>query len=532
MVDQSTFTELDSLSPFELIAELGVLAARSSHDLVDTGKGQPNWLTTTPRHAYHLLGRFALDEAEAHATHPDAGWTPDEAGSAERLAAFLDKHGDDPGATLLRQTVAFGEKELGFDGDGWVGELVVGILGCRYPSPHRMLAQIERLLRRYVVATHFAGDHTPEDLRLFSTEGGAAGMTYALQGLRRNSLLGRGDRVAIGVPIFTPYLEVPTLEEFGFDLVYIRAERELDWRYPVSELEQLKDPSIKALFLVNPGNPGTRALSREEAATLNDIVTNHRPDLIVLTDTAYANFMTGFQSLLATLPRNTIAVHSFSKTFGTTGARLAFIAMHSDHVTDDLLHKQSAEEHARLAERYRSVTDDADKFTFLDRVAAESRDVALYHITGLSTPQQVQMALMATFVMQEDGQAYLKMTRDVILGRLHSLLDPLGVEVPGDSDTHYYTLLDVLDLARKRHGDDFSLWLLAEQHPLCFPVGLAEHFGIVTLPGRGFEAASWSVRVSLANQPETAYPKIAEAVQGMLDLLYEEYGKKQGATTP
>jgi aspartate 4-decarboxylase len=529
MVTRDKLTELDALSPFELIAELGGLAARSGHELIDTGKGQPNWLATTPRHAYHLLGRFALDEAETDATHADAGWSPDETGAAERLAAFLDKNAEDPGATLLGQVVELGEKELGFAADAWVGELVVGILGCRYPTPHRMLAQIEQLMRRYVVATHFAGDHTTQDLRLFATEGGAAGMCYVLQGLRRNGLLNHGDRIALGVPIFTPYLEMPTLEEFGFDQVFIRAERELDWRYPVSELEQLKDPSIKAFFLVNPGNPGTRALSREEAATLNDIVTNHRPDLIVLTDTAYANFMPGFQSLLATLPRNTIAVHSFSKSFGVTGARLAFIAMHSEHVTDDLLGKQTDADHARLAERYRTVTDKTNEFLFLDRVAAESRDVALYHIVGLSTPQQVQMALMAGFALLNDGQAYFTMTQDVILGRMHSLLDPLGVEVPGKGDTHYYTLLDVIELAKERHGQDFAMWLLAEEHPLAFPVGLAEHYGIVTLPGRGFEANSWNVRVSLANQPDAAYPKIAQAVQGMLDLLHEEYGKKQGA---
>lgn len=527
MVDRDQLVEYENLSPFELQAELGVLAVRSGCALLDTGKGQPNWLATTPRHAYHLLGRFALAEAEAHATHPDAGWAPDAAGSAERLAAFLDEHYGDPGASLLRATIDLGETELGFARDAWVGELTVGILGCRYPSPHRMLAQIERVMRRYIVATHFAGEHTTQDLRLFATEGGAAGMTYLFESLRRNGILTRGDRIAIGVPIFTPYLEMPTLEEFDFDVVFIRAERDLGWRYPVSELEQLQDPTIKAFFLVNPGNPGTRALTAEDAAVLNDIIANKRPDLLILTDTAYATFLDGFHSLLQLVPRNTIAVHSFSKHFGATGARLAVTAMHSDHVIDELIAREPADAHDRLAERYRSVTDQPATFTFLDRTAAESRDVALYHIVGLSTPQQVQMALMATFAMLEDGQAYLKMTRDVVEGRLRSLLEPLGVDIPGAGDTHYYTLLDVLELARKRHGDDFALWLLAEEHPLTFPVGLAEHYGIVTLPGRGFEANSWSVRISLANQPETAYPTIATAVHGMLDHLHHRY--REGA---
>jgi aspartate 4-decarboxylase len=47
---------------------------------------------------------------------------------------------------------------------------------------------------------------------------------------------------------------------------------------------------------------------------------------------------------------------------------------------------------------------------------------------------------------------------------------------------------------------------------------LAEHSGIVLMPGGGFGGPAWSVRVSLANLAEETYPKIGqylrEAAQG------------------
>ena len=39
---------------------------------------------------------------------------------------------------------------------------------------------------------------------------------------------------------------------------------------------------------------------------------------------------------------------------------------------------------------------------------------------------------------------------------------------------------------------------------------LAEHSGIVLMPGGGFGGPAWSVRVSLANLAEETYPKIGQ----------------------
>ena len=71
--------ELGQLSPFELKARLLEIAAESAHrsgtTMLDAGRGNPNWIATTPRAAFFLLGEFALSESERASSVPDASLT-------------------------------------------------------------------------------------------------------------------------------------------------------------------------------------------------------------------------------------------------------------------------------------------------------------------------------------------------------------------------------------------------------------------------------------------------------------------------
>lgn len=80
-------------------------------------------------------------------------------------------------------------------------------------------------------------------------------MAYIFNSLKENKIIKNGDRIAIGSPIFTPYLEIPKLNDYQLEEVLIEADPNLGWQYPESELRKLEDPSIKAFFLVNPSNP-------------------------------------------------------------------------------------------------------------------------------------------------------------------------------------------------------------------------------------------------------------------------------------
>jgi len=254
------------LEGFELQAAIAAAAAESGQPVLDAGRGQPNWLATDPRDAAFVLGRFAVAEATAASNHPEWGMTPSVSGIAARLAAFAGSD-DSAGAAFLRRAVDYGVVTFGFEPDTWVHELVRAVLGDGYPSPNRMLTHIERVVERYLTEVTGAETAPPGTYQVFGTEGGAAAMAYVFRSLQENGIVRAGDKVAIATPVFTPYLQIPVLEDFGLDVVEIHAERNRPARFGEGVLHQLLDPTIKVFFLVNPGNPDTRA--QHGAATVD-----------------------------------------------------------------------------------------------------------------------------------------------------------------------------------------------------------------------------------------------------------------------
>lgn len=75
----------------------------------------------------------------------------------------------------------------------------------------------------------------------------------------------RAGLVGVGRPIFTPYLEVPRLPEYGFEVVEVAQDEAAGWRYPVAQIDKLRDPRVKVFLAVNPSNPTAVAM---DAATV------------------------------------------------------------------------------------------------------------------------------------------------------------------------------------------------------------------------------------------------------------------------
>src|SRR4051812_42829020 len=144
---------LGLLSPFELKARLIAVATESSGrlgiEMLDAGRGNPNWIATTPREAFFLLGHFAMGEATRVWTEPDLAGMPEQAGIASRLREFLRTRSDVPGAQLLTGTLDYGDA-LGFDADAFAFELTDGIIGDHYPGPDRICVHTERIVREYL----------------------------------------------------------------------------------------------------------------------------------------------------------------------------------------------------------------------------------------------------------------------------------------------------------------------------------------------------------------------------------------------
>ena len=79
------------------------------------------------------------------------------------------------------------------------------------------------------------------------------------------------------------------------------------------------------------------------------------------------------------------------------------IALRENNVLDAKISALPELDRKMLDARYGSLAVDPRALRFIDRLVADSRGVALNHTAGLSTPQQVQMALFALFAL--DGRA-------------------------------------------------------------------------------------------------------------------------------
>ncbi len=520
-MDLLNLRTFETLSPFEIKDELIKLAKKTSKTtqsaFLNAGRGNPNWIATTPREGYFLLGQFAITESKRVMEHPAGlGGMPQAQGISGRFEAWLAKHSDMPGASFLSAMVPFAIKTFKFEPDAFVHELVDSIIGDNYPVPDRMLVHNERITHEYLMWA-MCGDPRPAGkFDLYAVEGGTAAMCYIFKSLKSNRLLRPGDTIALGTPIFTPYIEMPHLEDYALNIVNIEAPQENRFQFTDSELKKLEDPKIKAFFVVNPGNPSGVAMSRETIAKLAKLVKTKRPDLMILTDDVYGTLVPDFRSLMGELPYNTIGVYSYSKYFGCTGWRLGVIAIHEDNIFDTMIANLPKADLTALDKRYGALTLEPRKIKMIDRIVADSRDVALNHTAGLSLPQQVMMSMFSLSELMDTKKHYQTACREIVYRRIAALLDGLGLELPPNPlYDAYYGLIDFEFWARKNIGVEAVEYLKKNVHPLDLAFRLAEDHGIVLLNGGGFEAPDWSLRVSLANLPDEVYEEIGRGVRAV-----------------
>ena len=535
MTDILTLRKFETLSPFEIKDELINLAKKASRTtqsaFLNAGRGNPNWVATTPREAFFLLGQFAMTESRRVMDHPAGiGGMPQASGIANRLTTWLDQHANAPGASFLSEMLTFASKTFKFDRDAFVHELVDSIIGDNYPVPDRMLVHNEKIVQEYLMWAMCGHPQPAGKFDLYAVEGGTAAMCYIFKSLKANRLLHPGDTIALGTPIFTPYLEMTHLEDYDLKMVQIKAPQENRFQFTDEEIKKLEDPKIKAFFIVNPGNPMGMAMNKETIAKIATLVKTKRPDLMLLTDDVYGTFVDDFRSLLGELPHNTIGVYSYSKYFGCTGWRLGVIAVHEDNIFDKMIAKLPAADLKALDKRYGPLTLEPRKLKFIDRVVADSRDVALNHTAGLSLPQQVMMSLFSLCEMMDADKRYQKACKEIVHKRFHTLVDGMGLQLaPNPNYDAYYGLIDFEFWARKNIGENAVEYLKSHVHPLDLAFRLAEAHGIVLLNGGGFDAPEWSLRVSLANLPDDAYEDIGRGVRTIARGYRDAYEASKGA---
>ena len=163
---------------------------------------------------------------------------------------------------------------------------------------------------------------------------------------------------------------------------------------------------------------------------------------------------------------------------------------------------------------------------FIDRMVADSRDVALNHTAGLSTPQQIMMSLFALKCLLDTEDVYKDKMQAMIHDRLKALWENTGFTVVPDSlRVGYYSEIDMMVWAKKFYGEDFAAWLPTAHDPLDVTMRLAVEKGIVVLNGSGFNGPDWSIRTSEANLDRDAYVTIGKQVRAILEEYHQEYLK-------
>lgn len=520
----------DKISGFEF-KEILINIAKSSKEkqpILDAGRGNPNWTATLPRQAFFAFGQFAVLETQRTWQEENLAGMPSRDGIGTRLTRFLSAYPDRKVAGFIREFVDYGVKTLGFKEEAWIHELAHGIIGDQYPFPDRSLVHIEKLVKAYLLKELCPNREIEGKFDMFSVEGGAAGMCYLFDSLMHNHLLHKGDKIALMTPIFTPYLEIPELPDYEFETIYIRAtEVEEDghtsMQYTKEALDQLKDNEVKAVFIVNPNNPLSIALSGTSKQYLVDLVKNDRPDLMIVTDDVYSTFVPQFCSLLADLPYNTLCIYSFSKYFGVTGWRLGTVLLHERNVFDDQIKKLQPWEHEELEKRYTSLGTHACDVKFIDRMVADSRLVALNHTAGLSTPQQVQMAFFSGFALLDEGDHYKKLTRRICKKRKRTLYEGMQRVIKKDPyDAYYYTEVNLKEWLVEEWGQEVADAVIARYKCVDFLYELAHQHNVILLAADGFASSKWGVRVSLANLEEGAYLRIGRAMYKVLNQWVKE----------
>ena len=537
-ITKSYARKMETISPFELKNKLIDMADESvkkiAHTMLNAGRGNPNWIATEPREAFFLLGQFGLCECRrAFSLEEGIAGIPQKAGIAARFEAFLKDNEKAPGANLLKEGYNYMLMEHAADPDTLVHEWAESVIGDQYPVPDRILQFTEMLVCDYL-NQEMCDNRPPRGaFDLFATEGGTAAVCYIFDSLQENFLLDKDDGIALMVPAFTPYIEIPQLDRYRFKVTELHANRMSKdglhlWQYSDEDIDRLKNPAIKALFVTNPSNPPSYTLSPETMARIVNIVKEDNPNLMIITDDVYGTFSPHFRSFMAEIPYNTLCVYSFSKYFGATGWRNAVIALHEYNVFDRQISRLPKEKREALNRRYATLTLHPEKLKFIDRMVADSRQIALNHTAGLSLPQQMQMSLFAAFALLDKENSYKQKMQEIIRRRLQALWDNTGFTLVEDPlRVGYYTEIDMLVWAEKFYGEKFVEYLKKTYSPLNVVFRLAQETSLVLLNGGGFDGPEWSVRASLANLNESDYVTIGQGIKRILDEYAEEWRKNR-----
>ena len=82
-----------------------------------------------------------------------------------------------------------------------------------------------------------------------------------------------------------------------------------------------------------------------------------------------------------------------------------------------------------LDKRYGPMTLEPRKVKFIDRIVADSRDVALNHTAGLSLPQQVMMSMFSLCEMMDAEKSIRRPAWRSSIGASWTMIEGMGLQL-------------------------------------------------------------------------------------------------------
>lgn len=140
------------------------------------------------------------------------------------------------------------------------------------------------------------------------------------------AILNPGDEVIIPAPYWLSYPEIVRLAD-GVP-VYIRADREHNYKVTAAQIEAVCTPKTKALVLNSPNNPSGMIYTREELEKIAEVAV--RKDFYVVSDEIYENLIYGddkpisIASLNDEIYKRTITCSGVAKSYSMTGWRIGY----------------------------------------------------------------------------------------------------------------------------------------------------------------------------------------------------------------
>ena len=96
------------ISPFEFKDKLIRLAKANNDDILDAGRGNPNWTASTPREAFFTFGQFAIKETQRTWCKDDLAGMPEKKNISKRFKEFLENSPETSAIELLANILKYG----------------------------------------------------------------------------------------------------------------------------------------------------------------------------------------------------------------------------------------------------------------------------------------------------------------------------------------------------------------------------------------------------------------------------------------